>query len=59
MLPNNKSLYAFDSTIIEYPSTYTICLSVMVKLWKVDHIQLPPSSKYPIQFDNKQQVHTI
>ena len=32
---------------------------IRVKLLKVHHIQLPRSLKKPIQFDNKQQIHTF
>ena len=57
------SKFWYNQYTVEYPSTLTICISVMVnirvKLQKVHHIQLPRSLKNPIQFDNKQfQVHT-
>ena len=50
--------YKMVQIIIEYPSTFTICISVVVnirvKLRKVHHVQLPRFLKNPVKFDNKQ-----
>ena len=71
----NSMGHCLFGTTIEYPSAFTICISVLIwlisailtSMWNIYLIsgkfvisnKLPRYLKNSIQFDNKQQVHTL